>query len=46
MKYLNDPQISLYVYFENEIDSFLSFLVMALVSTFLCECVVDENSLV
>jgi len=53
MKYLNDqhgrcigPQISPCIRYENEIDSFLIFVVMVLISKFLCQCIVLENSLV
>jgi len=53
MKYINDPhggcigpQISPCIHSENEIDSFLLFLVMVLISIFLCERIVHENSLV
>jgi len=52
MKYLNDPrdkcigsQILPCIHFKNEIDSFLIFLVIILLSTFLCEHGVHEKSL-
>jgi len=50
MKYLNDPhdgcigpQILHYIRSKNEIDSFLIFLMMVLLSIFLCESVVHEE---
>ena len=52
MKYLNDSydkcieiQISPCICSKNEIDSFLIFLVMVLLSTFTCEHAVHERSL-